>query len=123
MRVPILRQGPHLVASIQSSLSDDDWLELRGQLVEQVRHARSQSVVIDVGNVDVLDSFAGRMLQSIAQTLRLRGVKAMVVGIAPDVAYAMAQMGLRLEGVTAALDLDHALEVLGRRAARRDDAR
>lgn len=113
---PILRQGPYLIASVQSALSDEDWIELRAELSRRVTEARSLGVVIDVSSVDVLDSFATRMLRSIAEIARLRGADAVIAGIAPDVAFAMVQLGLTLERVTTVLDLDSAIDVLASRA-------
>ncbi len=121
MPVPIVKQRDHLIASIQSTLTDEDWIEMRGQLAELVRGSGARGVIIDVSSLDVLDSFAARMLRTIAQIVRLRGVDTVVVGIAPEVAYAMVQLGLSLEGVDAALDLDRGLELLQRRTRRHGD--
>lgn len=110
--VTILRQRRHLIASVRSALSDQDWREMQRRLADDAASERVLGVVVDVGRLDVLDSFAARMLQRIAGTLRLRGIETVVVGISPEVAYAMAQMGLRLDGVAAALDLDDALDAL-----------
>jgi len=112
MSVPIVRQGDNLIVPIQSTLSDEDWLLLQTVLARRVRELRTTGVVIDVGSLDLLDSFAGRMLQSIAQSLALGGTRAVVAGIAPEVAFAMVQLGLRPSGYATALDLDRALEVL-----------
>jgi rsbT antagonist protein RsbS len=117
--IPILRQGSYLIASLQSALSDDDWIELRAELSRRVAEARSLGVVIDVSSVDVLDSFATRMLRSIAEIARLRGADAVIAGIAPDVAFAMVQLGLTLEGVSTVLDLDSAIELLAHRTRAR----
>jgi rsbT antagonist protein RsbS len=114
--IPILKQGSYLIASVQSALSDEDWIQLRAELSRRVTEARSLGVVIDVSSVDVLDSFATRMLRSIAEIARLRGADAVIAGIAPDVAFAMVQLGLTLEGVSTVLDLDSAMELLGSRA-------
>ena len=108
----VVRQGPNLMVSIQSAMSDQDWVQLQSSLALQVREFRATRVVIDVGSDDVLDSFAGRMLQSIAQSMRLSGVASVVAGISPEVAYSMVQLGLRLGGIATALDMDSALETL-----------
>jgi rsbT antagonist protein RsbS len=79
---------------------------------------RSRSVMIDVTSLDVLDSFATRTLRSIAYTAKLRGADTVVVGIQPDVAFAMVQLGLSLEGVATALDLEEGLAHLGDMARR-----
>ncbi len=113
MSVPILKQGDVLIASIQAALSDHDLLQLRDDLAAKVGHFRSRGVVIDVTALDVLDSFASRTLRGIAQTTRLRGAQTVIVGVQPEVAMAMVQLGLTLEGVVTALDLEEGLELLG----------
>jgi rsbT antagonist protein RsbS len=110
--IPILRQGAYLIASLQSVLTDDEWLTLRAELAERVTTARARGIIIDVSSVEVVDSFATRMLRSIAQITRLRGADTVIVGIAPDVAFAMVQLGLTLEGVQTTLDLDEAMELM-----------
>lgn len=112
MGAPILKQGDVLIASIQSALSDRDLIELRDAFSEQIGRFRSRSVVIDVTALDVLDSFATRTLRDIAHMARLRGATAVVVGIQPDVAFAMVQLGLSLDGVNTALDLEEGIALL-----------
>jgi len=118
MRVPILKQGDYLIASIQSALSDQDLLQLRDDLSEQAGRFRSRGVIIDVTVLDVMDSFACRTLRSIAHILRLRGTETAIVGIQPEVAFAMVQLGLALGEVHTALDLEEGLVLLGQRAQR-----
>jgi rsbT antagonist protein RsbS len=122
MEVPILKQGDVLIASIQASLSDQDLVALRDALASRIGSFRSRGVIIDLTALDVLDSFATRMIRDIAYTARLRGAIAVVVGIQPEVAFAMVQLGLSLDGITTALDLEEGLASLGaherKRAAR-----
>ncbi len=117
MSVPILKQGPYLIASVQSALSDADLLQLRDALVDQVGRFRSRGVIVDVTALDVLDSFATHTLSASATMMRLRGAHTVIVGIQPDVAFSMAHMGLRLEGVATALDLEEGLALLDAFAA------
>ena len=112
MQVPILKQGSYLIASIQSVLSDSDLVQLRDNLGERVGTYRSRGVIIDVTVLDVIDSFATRTLRAIAHMLKLRGADTVIVGIQPDVAFAMVQLGLTLEGVGTALDLEEGLAYL-----------
>ena len=112
MQVPILKQGGYLIASIQSVLSDSDLVQLRDNLGERVGTYRSRGVIIDVTVLDVIDSFATRTLRAIAYMLKLRGADTVIVGIQPDVAFAMVQLGLTLEGVGTALDLEEGLAYL-----------
>ena len=109
MAVPILKQGPFLIASIQSALTDTDLVQLRDALVGQVGSYRSRGVIVDVTALDVLDSFASRTLRDLAHMIRLRGAETVIVGIQPEVAFTMVRLGLTLEGVATALDLEEGL--------------
>jgi rsbT antagonist protein RsbS len=115
MLVPILKQGDYLIASIQSELSDADLLKLREDLVRRVSEARSRGVIVDVTVLDVMDSFATRTLRSMAHMIMLRGAETVIVGIQPEVAFSMVQLGLKLEGVETALDLEEGLALLDHR--------
>ena len=119
MHVPILKQGDYLIATIQSVLSDTDLLQLRDDLAHRVGQFRSRGIIIDVTVLDVIDSFATRTLRAIAHMLKLRGAETIIVGIQPDIAFAMVQLGLTLEGVGTALDLEEGLEFLNARNKRR----
>src|SRR6478735_2511408 len=112
MHVPILKQGHYLIASVQSVLSDADLLQLRDDLAERVGRFRSRGVIVDVTVLDVIDSFATRTLRASAHMLKLRGAETVIVGIQPEVAFAMVQLGLTLEGVGTALDLEEGLAYL-----------
>jgi rsbT antagonist protein RsbS len=112
VEVPILKQGPYLIASIQSALADADLIQLRDALVEKVGRFRSQGVIVDVTALDVMDSFATRTIRDLAHMIRLRGAETVIVGIQPEVAFAMVRLGLTLEGVGTALDLEEGLSFL-----------
>ena len=112
MAVPILKQGDVLIASIQVALSDRDLLQLRDDLAHRVGSLRCRGVIIDLTVLDVLDSFATRMIRGIVYTAKLRGAETIVVGIQPDVAFAMVQLGLSLDGIATALDLEEGLALL-----------
>jgi rsbT antagonist protein RsbS len=112
MRVPILKQGQYVIASIQSALSDNDLTQLRDDLAAHVGRFRSRGVIVDVTVLDVMDSFATRTVRDLAQMVRLRGARTVIVGIQPEVAFTMVQLGLELGDVATALDLEEALELL-----------
>ena len=112
MEVPILKQGDVLIATFQAALSDADLNQLRRGLVLQVVKHRSRGVIVDVTAMDVMDSFASRTLREIAHMIRLRGAETVIVGIQPEVAFAMVQLGLTLEDVATALDLEEGLSYL-----------
>jgi rsbT antagonist protein RsbS len=115
VEVPIQKQGDYLIVSLQSAVPDVDLIRLRHNLLAQVGKFRSRGVVIDVTAMDVMDSFSTATLRSTAQAVRLRGAQAVIVGIQPDVAFAMVQLGLSLQGVETALDLEEGLAILHRR--------
>ena len=115
MQVPILKQGPYLIVSIQSALSDEDLVQLRDALVAQVGKLRSRGVILDVTVLDVMDSFATRTLRDIAFMIRLRGAEMVIVGIQPEVAFALVRLGLKLEGVATALDFEEGILYLNRK--------
>ncbi len=118
MLVPILKQGDFLIATIQSALTDDDLLRLRDELAEQVGRYRSRGVIVDVTVLDVMDSFAARTLRALSHMVGLRGAQTVIVGIQPEVAFAMVQLGLTLGDVETALDLEEGLALLERRTKR-----
>jgi rsbT antagonist protein RsbS len=120
--VPILKQGDYLIASIQTALSDSDMLELRDDLLERAGTLRSKGIIVDVTALDVMDSFASRSLRAIAHMANLRGARTVMVGIQPEVAFAMVQLGLNLEGVHTALDLEEGLTFLDRLTKESGDA-
>jgi rsbT antagonist protein RsbS len=117
MRVPILRQGNYLIASIQSAVSDSDMIQLQDELPTTVKKTRATGVVIDVTALDVMDSFASRSLRAIAHTVKLCGAHMVIVGIQPDVAFAMVQLGMTLPDIETALDLDEGLAFLNLQTA------
>lgn len=120
--VSILRQGSYLIASIHDALDDTQMVRFREDLVEQIGRHRSQGVIIDVAALDVLDSFGARTLRTIGEMARLRGALTVVVGIQPDVAFAMVSLGMSTETLITALDLEEGLAYLDSRLPRRPAA-
>jgi rsbT antagonist protein RsbS len=110
--VSILRQGSYLIASIHTALDDSEMLRFQNDLVEQIGRFRSRGVIIDVAALDVVDSFASRTLANIAEMARLRGARTVIVGIQPDVAFAMVTLGMQPDAVPTALDLEEGLSYL-----------
>ena len=114
MPVPILKQGPILIASVQAALTDSDAERLRYDLMERVSQFRAQGIIVDVTAIDVMDSFAARSLRTIAHMTRLRGADTVIVGLQPEVAFAMVQLGLMFDDMYTALDLEEGLALLNR---------
>jgi rsbT antagonist protein RsbS len=110
--VSILRQGPYLVASIHTALDDTQMVRFRHDLIDAIGQQRARGVIIDVAALDVLDSFGSRTLHDIAEMARLRGARTVIVGIQPDVAFAMVRLGMGTGTVPTALDLEEGLAFL-----------
>jgi rsbT antagonist protein RsbS len=110
--VSILRQGAYLVASIHTALDDSEMLRFQNDLIAQIGRDRARGVIIDVAALDVLDSFGARTLRRMAEMARLRGAATVIVGVQPDVAFAMVRLGLGPGTVPTALDLEEGLAYL-----------
>jgi rsbT antagonist protein RsbS len=123
MLVSILRQGPYLIASIHEALDDGELVRFQDELLAQIDRHRSRGIIIDVAALDVLDSFASRTLRNLAYVARLRGAETVIVGIRPEVAFTMVRLGLRLDLVHSALDLEEGLEHLNAVAGADGDGR
>ena len=111
MFVSILRQGDFLIASIHTALDDTELLRFQEDLVTQIGTARARGIVIDVAALDVLDSFASSALRDLARMARLRGAATVIVGIQPDVAFAIVRLGMELD-IHTALGLEEGLAYL-----------
>ncbi len=110
--VSILSQSAYLIVSIHTALDDSQLMRLQADLLEQVERSRKKGIVIDVGALDVLDSFATRTLSQIGRAARLKGAETVVVGISPEVAISMVHLSLRMEHLWTALDLEEGIERL-----------
>jgi rsbT antagonist protein RsbS len=110
--VSILRQGDTLVASVHTALDDSEMVRFQHDLVRQIGEHRARGVIIDVAALDVIDSFGSRTLRSIADIARLRGAHTVIVGIQPEVAFAMVRLGMGMGEVATALDLEEGLAYL-----------
>ena len=112
LRVSILTQGGYLIASIHTALDDSQLVRFQQDLMDQIGRRRARGVIVDVGALDVIDSFATHTLRSLGAAARLRGARTVVVGIRPAVAFAMVTWGLTLEPVHTALDLEEGIALL-----------
>jgi rsbT antagonist protein RsbS len=119
-RVPVLRIGDILLVSIQVDLDDQAVLHLQEDLAESVVAHGARGVVIDITAAEIVDSFVGRMLATIASITRLLDAETVVVGMRPAVAITLVELGLSLGGVRTALNLEQGLAILNRPHGRVD---
>ncbi len=120
--VSILREGDYLIASIHAALDDAQLRMFQRDLVAQIGQHRARGVLIDVAALDVLDSYGSSRLRDLTRMARLRGAETVIVGIQPDIAFAMVQLGMQLDDVHVALDLEEGLAYLGALAGRQPAA-
>ena len=123
MAVPILKQGTYLIATVQAALTDADTEKLQDDLMERVSRYRAQGIIVDVTAIDVMDSYAARALSTVAHMTRLRGAATVIVGLQPEVAFSMVQLGLTFDDMHTALDLEEGLAWLDRQLRRPRDSR
>jgi rsbT antagonist protein RsbS len=111
-RVPVLKIGDILLVSIQIDLDDQSAMQLQEDLSDQIVITGAHGVVIDISALEIVDSFIGRMLSTIAAVSRVLDAETVVVGMRPAVAITLVELGLSLNGVRTALNVDKALEIL-----------
>jgi rsbT antagonist protein RsbS len=118
-RVPVLSLGDVLLVSIQVDLEDRIAVQLQEDLAERIVASGVHGVLIDITALDIVDSFVGRMLATIASVSRVLDAETVVVGMRPAVAITLVELGLPLQGIRTALNVELGLEML--RAARGAD--
>ncbi len=118
-RIPILRMGDLLLVTIQVDMHDQLAMTLQDDLTERISKTGARGVLIDISSLDVVDSFIGRMLAGIATMSRLLNAETVVVGMQPAVAITLVELGMPLEGVRTALNVERGMEHLRAAVARR----
>ena len=111
-RIPIYKIGDILLVSIQIDLQDQDALALQDDLANRIVATAAHGVVIDISALEVVDSFIGRMLSTIAAVSRVLDARTVVVGMRPAVAITLVELGLSLPGVETALDVERGLAMV-----------
>ncbi len=111
-RIPILKMGEYLLITIQVDMHDRLAITLQEDLTDQIVKHRSNGVLIDISALEMVDSFIGRMLGSIASMARLLDAETVVVGMQPAVAITLVELGLSMTGVRTALDVEKGMLVL-----------
>ncbi|MFE1794579.1 MULTISPECIES: STAS domain-containing protein [unclassified Streptomyces] len=111
-RLPILRIGDILLVSVQFDLEDQMVLNLQEDLADEIVAKSARGVIIDISALEIVDSFVGRMLATVAAISRVLDARTVVVGMRPAVAITLVELGLSLGGVSTALDLEKGLAKL-----------
>jgi rsbT antagonist protein RsbS len=111
-RIPILRIGDVLLVSIQVDLQDQIAMALQDDLSNRIVETGAKGVLIDISALEIVDSFIGRMISTTAAVSRVLDAETVVVGMQPAVAITLVELGLTLDGVRTALDVDRGLALL-----------
>jgi rsbT antagonist protein RsbS len=111
-RIPILKMGEFLLVTIQVDMHDRLAITLQDDLTDQIVKHRSHGVLIDISALEIVDSFIGRMLASIASMARLLDAETVVVGMQPAVAITLVELGLPMRGIRTALDVEKGMAAL-----------
>ena len=111
-RIPILKMGDHLLVTIQVDMHDRLAMTLQDDLTTKIVSARAKGVLIDISALEIVDSFIGRMLADIAAMSRILDAETVVVGMRPAVAITLVELGLSLQGVRTALNVERGMELL-----------
>jgi rsbT antagonist protein RsbS len=122
-RIPILKMGDCLLVTIQVDMHDRLAMTLQDDLTERIAAAHARGVLIDISALEVVDSFIGRMIGNIAAMARVLDASTVVVGMRPAVAITLVELGLSLEGVATALDVEKGMALIRKRIAANGRAR
>jgi rsbT antagonist protein RsbS len=111
-RIPILQMGSFLLVTIQVDMQDQTALALQDDLAGRISQSSAKGVLIDISALEIVDSFVGRMLASISGIARILDATTVVVGMQPAVAITLVELGLSLEGVKTALNVEKGMSLL-----------
>ena len=112
-RIPILRMGKLLLVTIQVDMHDRLAMTLQDDLTERIVKEKATGVLIDISALDIVDSFIGRMISNTAAMAKILDAKTVVVGMQPAVAITLVELGLALDGVITALNVERGIALLG----------
>jgi rsbT antagonist protein RsbS len=111
-RIPILQMGDCLLVTIQVDLQDRVAVSLQDDLANKIESSGARSVLIDISALEIVDSFVGRMLAGISGVARVLDAATVVVGMQPAVAITLVELGLSLNGVRTALNVERGMHLL-----------
>src|SRR6204780_3378017 len=113
-RIPILRMGEFLLATIQVDMQDQLALRLQDDLTQAISKHGAKGVLIDISALEMVDSFIGRMISDISGMAPILDEKTVLVGMQPAVAITLVELGLSLPGVATALNVERGMQLLNR---------
>lgn len=111
-RIPILRMGPFLLVTIQMEMDDRVATQLQEDLTTMIEKTHAHGVLIDISALEMVDSFIGRMISNISAMSRILDAGTVLVGMQPAVAITLVELGLTLQGVMTALNVERGMAML-----------
>jgi len=108
--ISVMRVRGVLLVSVPADPSDETISALQAAVLSAMEQHQARGLILDVGGVEILDSFFARTLAETAQMVKLMGGETVISGMRPSVALTATELGLRMHDAHMALDLDRALE-------------
>src|SRR5688572_26069681 len=104
--------GHLLLVTIQVDMHDRLALRLQDDLTQRIVADSAKGVLIDISSLDMVDSFIGRMISDLSKMARVLDAQTVVVGMRPSVAITLVELGLSLDGVRTAMNVERGMELL-----------
>ena len=111
-RIPILKIGECLIVSVQEEMHDRLARSLQEELSQRIYQTSAKAVIIDISTVQIVDSFIGRMIANIAGISGIMDARTVIIGIQPAVAITLVEMGIMLNGVITALNIEEGMRLI-----------
>lgn len=110
--ITMMKIGSVLVVPIQVELHDSAAAQMQEDIIQNVEEREIRGLLIDVSRLGVVDSFLGRLIGDTAAMAKVMGCQTVVVGLQPEVAITLMELGLHLEGIYTTLNIERGLELL-----------
>lgn len=110
--VSVVKVREVLLVTIPADPDDLTLYEMQEEVLEAMEQHQAKGLIIDISAIETLDSFFARTIAETGQMIRLMGGITIIAGMRPRVAMTTTQLGLTFSGITTALSVDRALDLL-----------
>jgi rsbT antagonist protein RsbS len=110
--ISVIKVRDVLMVTMPSDPDDSTISALQEKVLSAMERLDPKGVVLDISAVETLDSFFARTVSETAQMVMLMGGRTVIVGMRPAVAITATQMGLTLDNIRTALDVDRAFDLI-----------
>jgi rsbT antagonist protein RsbS len=109
---PILKIKGFLIIALDSDLTDKSAIELQSDILNRVYETRAIGVLIDISVLDMVDSYLGKIIADMSSMIKLLGAETVLVGMKPNVAITLVEMGFEIGGITTSMSVESGIEML-----------